>query len=146
MRMVFRFCMSVGFGCLVLGLTNGCMVSETSRAAFATPTTPPAATATSGDIQRGETLYRLGKSEAPPCIGCHSLTPVGYSLGPRFVGFSERATMRIEGVSAADYIKQSILDPKTYVVPGYRQVMYTEYGKYLTDQDIADLVAFLMAQ
>ena len=47
--------------------------------------------------------------------------------------------------SAAEYLRESILDPNAFVVPGFAPgVMYQAYSSTLTDGEVADLVAFLL--
>ena len=45
---------------------------------------------------------------------------------------------------AEDYIRQSILDPHSFVVPGFRDIMYPDFKKHFSEQDIADIIAYLM--
>ena len=73
------------------------------------------------------------------------IVPFGFSLGPNLVGVSQHAATRVEGLDAAAYIHQSILDPHSYIVAGYRDIMYPDYSKYFDEQDMTDLIAFLMA-
>jgi hypothetical protein len=61
-------------------------------------------------------------------------------------GISERAGSRIEGMSAEDYLHQSILQPGEVLVPGFRPVMPPTYGENLTEQDIEDIIAYLMTR
>ena len=96
-----------------------------------------------GDVQRGEAIFRTGTNGAPACISCHALAPGGFSFGPMLTGIGERAAQRVDGLSADDYIRQSILEPSTYVVPGYRSLMYPNYASALNEQNLADLIAFL---
>lgn len=105
--------------------------------------TPPAPLVMRGDAQRGEIIFRQGIDNAPPCIGCHALAARGFSLGPVMAGVRERAGQRIEGLDAEAYIRQSILEPTAYIVPGYRNLMYVSYGEHLNEQDLMDLIAFL---
>lgn len=116
-----------------------------------TPTPSPTATTAAtleavalvGDAVRGQQLFQLGHDPAPACINCHALETQGYMLGPVISGITERAANRVEGLSAQEYILQSILEPGAYLVGGYRNLMYSEYGTYLSAQDLADLVAYL---
>lgn len=105
--------------------------------------TPPAPLSMRGDAGRGETIFRQGINDAPPCMGCHALAPGGFSLGPVMAGVRERAGQRIAGLDADAYIRQSILEPTAYIVSGYRNLMYTAYREHLTEQDMMDLIAFL---
>jgi mono/diheme cytochrome c family protein len=116
-------------------------------------TTPPPATPTplaaadpAGDASAGERIFHNGKSDAPACINCHAAEPGPFALGPVMTGISERAGSRIEGLSAEEYLHQSIVHPGDYTVPGFRPVMPSSYGEYLTEQDIADIIAYLMTR
>ena len=97
-----------------------------------------------GDPRRGEELFRQGIGAAPPCITCHALARGGFSLGPPMEGIAARAATRIAGLSAEGYLRQSILDPQAFTAPGFRPIMYPDYALHLADQDVADLIAFLM--
>jgi hypothetical protein len=57
-----------------------------------------------------------------------------------------RAGSIIPGKSAEDYLRESILDPSSHIAEGFPDSMYQNYGRELTDQEIADLVAFLANQ
>ena len=116
-------------------------------------TTPPPATATSGpasapsgDASAGETIFHDGKGSAPACVNCHAAEAGPFALGPVMTGISERAGSRIEGMSAEDYLHQSILEPGEFIVPGFRPMMPPTYGENLTEQDIEDIIAYLMTR
>ena len=101
-----------------------------------------------GDAEQGETLFRQGKgTEVPPCITCHRVTEggSGFALGPNLTEIATTAATRVDGVEAEDYIRKSITDPESFVVPGFSVQMYTGYGESLSDGEIADLVAFLLS-
>lgn len=97
-----------------------------------------------GDSQRGEALFKSGTNGAPPCMTCHALAPGQFTLGPVMMGIRERAGSRVEQLSVESYLRQSILEPGLYVVPGYRNLMYPEYQSLFSEQNIADLIAFLI--
>ncbi|MBK8027617.1 MAG: c-type cytochrome [Chloroflexi bacterium] len=97
-----------------------------------------------GDPAQGETIFKVGASDAPPCVGCHALAPGAWSLAPVMEGIHERAVQRVDSLSAEAYLTQSIMEPGAYLVPGFRDVMYPQYGERLSPQQIADLVAYLM--
>ena len=49
------------------------------------------------------------------------------------------------GGNAEEYLRQSILTPNAYVVPGFPEgQMIQNFGKILTEEQIEDLIAFLM--
>lgn len=96
-----------------------------------------------GDSAHGAEIFTAGAHGAPPCITCHGGADSPFRLAPDLAGIFERAANRIEGLSAEEYVLQSILDPEAYLVPGYRAIMYPLYGEDLTEQDIVDLVAYL---
>jgi cytochrome c len=122
---------------LIMLLAAGCDI------ALLPPLTAPDATV-SGDPVRGEQIFRQGINSAPPCISCHQVTTgPGFGLGPSLAGVASRAGSRIDGLNAAEYLYQSITDPSVFLAPGYRELMYTNYGTDLSEQDIADLIAFL---
>ncbi len=92
-----------------------------------------------GDVAAGRALYT-----ALGCVACHSLdgTP---GVGPSYLGLGERAGSMIEGYSAEEYIRESILRPCDYVVEGFNCVMPQNYADQLSSQDLADLVAFALS-
>jgi cytochrome c2 len=99
---------------------------------------------------RGEELYKsttIGTASAPGCSTCHSLEAGVTLVGPSHAGVATRAETAVPGMSAADYLEQSIREPNAVVVEGFSPgVMYANYDRELSDQDIADLVAFLLTQ
>jgi len=98
------------------------------------------------DPDRGRKLYfetSLGTNTG--CRICHSLEPGVRLVGPSFAGIADRAEKRVPGLSAEEYIRQSILEPDAYIVEGYPSgQMLPNLGKILTDDQIDDLVAFLI--
>lgn len=91
-------------------------------------------------IARGRQVYR-----ALGCASCHEgslfnlFRPVGPPLGE--IGLVGRK--RVPGVSAEDYILQSVTDPGAFVVPGYPDSMPRGLSKDLSAEDLAALVAYL---
>ena len=84
------------------------------------------------------------RSASPlPCSACHSLDGT-VIIGPSHKGDATRAGTRVPGLSAEEYIRQSILDPGAFIVPGFVNVMPANYGETLTPQQIDNLVAFLL--
>jgi ferredoxin len=79
------------------------------------------------------------------CRICHSLDPGVILVGPSFAGIATRAESRVPGLSAEEYLRQSILEPNAYVVEGFPAgQMIQNYEDLLTPEDIDNLVAFLL--
>lgn len=101
-----------------------------------------------GDASRGQTLFNqssIGSASASGCMTCHSLEEGVTLVGPSLAGVAGRATERVPELSAEEYLRQSIVEPNAYIVEGFSEgLMYQNYGRELTDQQIADLVAFLL--
>lgn len=108
-----------------------------------------ASSSTGGDAARGEELFKsptIGPASAPGCITCHSLEADMVIVGPSQDGLADRAATRVAGMSAEQYIRQSISEPDAYVVEGFSPgVMYQNYGSELSAKDITDLVAYTLS-
>lgn len=67
----------------------------------------------------GETVF-LTKG----CTGCHSRAGVSEGfIGPDLTALADRAGDRVAGLSAEEYVRQSVLDPQVYIVDGYGEQM-----------------------
>jgi cytochrome c2 len=103
-----------------------------------------------GDAARGEALYKqtaIGAASAPGCITCHSLEEGMTLVGPSHAGIAVRAATAVSGVSAEGFLRKSITDPDDVVTENFSPgVMYKNYDTDLSEQEIADLVAFLLTQ
>ncbi|MDP1548209.1 MAG: hydrogenase iron-sulfur subunit [Anaerolineales bacterium] len=98
------------------------------------------------DPKAGERLYYEAASGVNAgCRICHSLTKDERIIGPSFYGIADRARERVPGMTAEEYLRQSILEPNTFIVPGYPAgQMIQNFGDILTEEQINDLIAFLM--
>ncbi len=99
-----------------------------------------------GDPLRGESLYyETSVGTNAGCRLCHSLDPGVTLVGPSFAGIAARAATRVPGLSAEEYLRQSILEPNAYVVPGFPTgQMVQNLGDILSEEQVDDLVAFLL--
>lgn len=80
------------------------------------------------------------------CKTCHSLEPEVVIIGPSLAGIGTLAESRVAGVSAEDYLMQSILDPNVHLVEGYpANVMPNTYQKQLTEDQLEALVNYMLA-
>lgn len=96
-----------------------------------------------GDAERGAELYDVSINLAPTCLNCHQLDEQALG-GPGLGGYAQLAGERVEGQSAEEYTYLAIVDPGDYLTPGWNNVMYARYGDRLSDQEIADLIAYLL--
>jgi cytochrome c553 len=104
--------------------------------------------ASSGDaVSRGEALYKkttIGAGSAPGCITCHSLEEGLTLVGPSHAGIGTAAASRVAGMSAEEFLEESIVEPDAEITENFSPgVMYQNYDSDLSEQEIADLVAFL---
>jgi len=98
-----------------------------------------------GNATHGAQLYDTSIGGQPTCKACHSLDGKP-NAGPTFQGYGQIATQRVSGESAEEYTYNGLIRPWVYVVPGYGNLMPVRYGQALSAQDIADLIAFMLAQ
>ena len=99
-----------------------------------------------GDPEHGKTLFNQAMiREAPGCVTCHSVEPDKVVVGPSLAGVARRAGQRVPGKSASDYLSECITSPNAYVVEGFPSgVMYQKFEQVLAEDEINDLVAYLL--
>ena len=89
-----------------------------------------------GEASNGEQLHTtLG------CAACHSIAD-DVIVGPGWKGLYARAGERTD-LDAEDYLVQSITKPSKFIAEGFTNVMPS--FDYLSDQELADLIAFVKA-
>jgi mono/diheme cytochrome c family protein len=94
---------------------------------------PPPPAAAQGDPAAGRQAF-----EAQGCGGCHTFSAAGTSgtVGPNL-------DEALQGKDA-EFVQQSIVDPNAEVASGFApNVMPQDYGQQLSEEQVADLVAFL---
>lgn len=96
------------------------------------------AEAATGDPEAGAEVFA-----ARGCAACHGESD---GAGPALPGIGERAETRVEGLPAAEYLHQSIVDPSAHIVEPFNDIMPKTYGEDLSEDEINDLVAYLLAQ
>jgi len=121
------------------------------------PITPTTNAAPAGDAKRGEKLF-----STLPCVSCHDVTKPwpGGDICPNLGNIATEAARLVrtreyrgKAKTAAEYIRESIVEPNAYIVPGaaYRtadghSVMPKDFGATLSDAQIDDLVAYLLTR
>ena len=108
--------------------------------ALATPT--PSPEEATDPAARGERVY-LDNG----CGGCHTIEGLSAgTVGPNQTTIGTLAETRIPGMSAEEYIHESILDPSAFVFERYPDgVMPKNYNELIEPYQISDLVAFLLS-
>jgi mono/diheme cytochrome c family protein len=54
------------------------------------------------------------------CTGCHTRAGVSEGfIGPDLTDLADRAGDRVDGLTADEYVRQSVLEPQAYIVSGY---------------------------
>ena len=126
------------------------LVSGTPQAVELGATQPQAPSA--DPVALGGALFRRSP---PACFSCHSIQPRVVLVGPSLAGLATRAAETIANPAykgtaktPADYIRESILHPSTYVVPGPtysagRQSIMPPYDTVLKPNEVDQLVAYL---
>lgn len=119
----------------------------------AQPPGPAPAVAGKDPIALGEIVF---KTSSPACTACHSLVPGADAAGPSLAGVATRAQQTIaspdykgQAKDVAGYLSESIVQPSAHTVAGAMysasgvSFMPATYGKDLTPEQIAQLVAYL---
>jgi mono/diheme cytochrome c family protein len=99
-----------------------------------------AETAATDPIERGMQVYR-----EKSCASCHQIAADGGGAGPPLGHIGTVAESRKPGTSGEDYIRESVLDPGAYVVPGYPDTMPRGLTRGMSQADFDDLVRFLLS-
>ncbi len=79
------------------------------------------------------------------CTACHVIGAVN-NIAPAFAGVGARAADRRPPMPADAYIYESIVHPGAYVVDGYPNSMIANLAERISDQELADMVAYLLEQ
>lgn len=102
----------------------------------------PAQTASDDPIAVGQALFRRSP---PGCFTCHSTVPGVNLVGPSLAGIAQRAATSIaspdyhgSAADAAAYIRESIVAPSAYLVPGNN---YSSNGVSMMPQGLAQSIA-----
>jgi len=122
------------------------------------PTTPPTpgetAVSATGSPEAAEPEDTSGSADLPAadydlgfqvymreCAVCHGAAE---GVGPSLSAMRDRAPTVVAGLSAQEYIRQSIVEPGAFVVAGYQDIMPKDYGETLTADEINGLITFIL--
>ena len=88
------------------------------------------------DVRFGCTSCHRNAASAPDTVGTWTRVLTERLMEPQFAGYT-----------AERYVVESIVQPGAYVVDGYSSgVMPANFGSEMTDQQLADIVAYLQTQ
>ena len=110
---------------------------------------PPAEIAIRADLTTPE-MVDIGREITETkglCRTCHTIGQSGALRFPDLAGIASRAAERVPGLSALDYMAQSMYEPDSFVVPGFNPGMPTinKPPIGLTDQEILCVIAYLQS-
>jgi hypothetical protein len=111
-----------------------------------TSTPAPAGETLPGNPAAGDVLFHTFQPGAGiACTGCHRVDSDTRLIGPGLKSIGVLAQSRVPGVSAQEYIRMSIIDPSAFVVEGYPNLVPKNWGIVFSEQQVNDLVAYLMS-
>jgi cytochrome c551/c552 len=139
---------------MVQMMHQGGMATDMSAAAAGTDTVAAAGTGAAETMVPAGFAAALEEADATRgqqltlsygCIGCHPLDNSMLMVGPTWHNLKETAAGRVPGQEAAEYLYTSMVRPNAYVVPGYLpSVMVQSYGQQLGEQELVDMVKYLL--
>ena len=120
----------------------------TAPMATVAPSAPQPAAPGKSNPANGEKLFA-----AQGCPACHSLKEGDKIIGPSLYHIGQTAANRIKEAgyrgkakTAEEYLRESIVEPNVYIVPGFAAgIMLQDFGKKLNAQEVDDMVAWLMS-
>jgi mono/diheme cytochrome c family protein len=95
-------------------------------------------------------LFTKARPDGMGCNACHMIdqpqTDTNRGIvGPNLGNLHETAGTRVPGLSAEEYVRQSIVDPNAHVEPGYLPgLMPQDLARVMTEEEIDSLVAWLL--
>ena len=106
-----------------------------------TPTTTTAGAPAAAALAAGKQAFA-----ANGCGGCHTLKAAGSggNIGPNLDNLA--ADAKTAGQALDAYVRESIVKPNAYIVPGFKpNVMTSTFGQTLTALQLNGLIAYLLA-
>lgn len=77
------------------------------------------------------------------CIACHR-EGAANGIAPSWVGVAERTATRRPPMPAEAYVYESIVYPAAYLVDGFADLMPKDFRARMSDQELADVIAYLL--
>jgi mono/diheme cytochrome c family protein len=123
------------------------------QAAIPTLSGPPVGTDISKQLPAGDATRGQALAATQGCLGCHVATTTGpaWMASGDNPGIGTRAAERLTqpdytgtATTPEQYLFESIVTPDVHLVEGYQPIMPKTFGASMTDQDMADLIAYLM--
>lgn len=113
-------------------------------------------TSVSGDPNTGKVLFEKGNGNpaVPACISCHNADSEEVKVGPSLAEIGHHGIEHAKeyGQTVEAFLRESIVDPNqrfmedpthVFVVNGV-SLMYQNYGKDMSEQEITDIIAYLL--
>jgi mono/diheme cytochrome c family protein len=106
-----------------------------------------------GIVEFTHTKHAVDYAKASPdlykdgCGACHQIPGVSEGIvGPSLSNIGAVAETREEGVSAAEYLRESIYAPNAYLVEGYNEgLMPQNFQELISEPELEDLIAYLVS-
>jgi cytochrome c2 len=105
------------------------------------------------DLPEGNAEAGAEQYQANACFACHGQPDgsVPAAVGPDLSNIANNAAERVEGMSAQQYIYESVLDPNAFIAPecptgpcAEPSQMRLDYANVFDEQGLADLIAYYM--
>ncbi len=136
---------SLGGGSQIIGFTPTPTASTGRAPPVDTPTEQPT---TSPDVTPATTTPRSPGLQVflqSGCVACHTIAGVEGAIGqigPELTNVASQAGSRVPGLSAEQYLRQSVLEPASFVVDGFAPLMTP--GLVAEGPDLDALIEYLL--
>ncbi len=95
--------------------------------------------------ERGKALFALNPlAGAPGCVTCHAVGDSETIVAPTLSEMRANAGSPPDKLSTENYLRQAIIDPDAYIPDGYNPAAMPNYANFLDDDDIDDLIAYIL--
>jgi cytochrome c oxidase subunit 2 len=126
-----------------LGGTPSVKIGQIPRPPTGTVPTPTPAPKPTAGLSPEEIAQAQKLLQSFGCVACHSLGGQGGQLGPALDRPEISEEAKEQGLSLADYQRESILRPGAYLVEGFTDMMPKDFGQKMTAEELELLVNYL---